>query len=337
VERTSGIQHIERRGLLASLDADASRLYVDESEAGSRLDRVLLRHVGQGRRALVMRLIRRGNVRVNGRRARIDQRLHQGDCIFLPASLRAEASEPGSQEPSPIPLHRLEVLYEDEVLMVVNKPAGMVVHAGSSHASGLIEALKRERQLPELRLAHRLDRDTSGCLLLAKTLPVLRDLTRAFRERGAHKTYFAWVAGHPYPYAGRMVSRLGKGVIRGGERMVVDQREGKKAVTDYQVILLVSRDDWRFSLLALQPESGRTHQLRVQLQSMGHAILGDPKYGGRSDLRRFRGMGGKGLALHAWRLRFRHPVSGKQMDVRAAWPGRWQCFADIRSALVPEL
>ncbi|MDQ7011327.1 MAG: RluA family pseudouridine synthase [Mariprofundaceae bacterium] len=324
---------------MASTGNQSACITVDHDEDGSRLDRLLLRRLGGQKRTLMMRLIRRGNVRVNRKRARPDTRLQQGDVIYLPASLREGDREADGQkrDGSTIPLHGLEVLFEDDEVLVVNKPAGMVVHGGSGHASGLIEALKAARQLPDLRLAHRLDRDTSGCLLLAKRLPVLRALARQFHERQAHKTYFAWVAGHPYPCAGRLFSRLGKGVVLGGERMVVDQQDGKEAVTDYQVILLASHGDWPFALLALQPESGRTHQLRVQLQSTGHAILGDPKYAGRDDTRHFRDIGGRGLALHAWRLRFRHPVSGEMLDIRAPWPVRWQCLADVRKLLCPDI
>jgi len=105
--------------------------------------------------------------------------------------------------------------------------------------------------------------------------------------------------------------------------MVIDGEKGKKAVTDYQVSLLAERDDWSFALLALQPKSGRTHQLRVQLQAEGHAILGDGKYGLREDNRRYRNMGGKCMALHAWRLRFEHPVRHQMVEVRAPWPAAW--------------
>jgi len=224
---------------------------------------------------------------------------------------------------APVSMRDMPVLLEDEDILVINKPTGVVVHSGSNHGIGVIEYLRASMSLPELRLAHRLDRDTSGCLLMAKRLPVLRKLTAAFREHRAHKTYLAWVAGHPYPYAGRMQSSLVKGVLRGGERMVIQDEGGKKAVTDYQVSMLVEHADWPFALMALQPESGRTHQLRVQLQAEGHAILGDGKYGLREDNQRFHGMGGKRMALHAWRLRFEHPVCHQMLEVRAAWPATW--------------
>jgi len=305
-----------------------SRIVVDMEEADSRLDRMLLRRLGGSFRLLIMRLIRRGNVRINGKRAKPETRLHQGDEIFLPASLRQTATEEGDKRlPAissiPAAIRNMSVLFEDADILVIDKPAGVVVHGGSGHGTGVIEYLRETMSLPELRLAHRLDRDTSGCLLMAKRLSVLRALTASFRERSAHKTYLAWVAGHPYPYAGRMQSSLAKGILRGGERMVVQDTGGKEAVTDYQVSMLAERDAWRFAFLALQPESGRTHQLRVQLQAEGHAILGDGKYGLREDNRRYRNMGGKCMALHAWRLRFEHPVRHQMVEVRAPWPGAW--------------
>lgn len=303
-----------------------ARIIVDAEEEDSRLDRMLLRRLGASFRPLIMRLIRRGNVRVNGKRAKLDTRLHQGDELFLPASLRNSGIRENAHSTSfaiPAAMRKMSVLFEDEDILLIDKPAGVVVHGGSGHDSGIIESLRESMSLPELRLAHRLDRDTSGCLLMAKRLSVLRVLTTAFRERSAHKTYLAWVAGHPYPYAGRIQSSLAKGVLRGGERMVIQGVGGKKAETDYQVSMLTEYNNWPFALLALQPKSGRTHQLRVQLQAEGHAILGDGKYGAREDNHQYRNMGGTCMALHAWRLRFEHPTQHRMIEVRAAWPTAW--------------
>jgi len=313
-------------GDLARENGSDSRITVDTEEAESRLDRMLLRRLGTSFRPLIMRLVRRGNVRINGKRARPDTRLRQGDEIFLPASLRQSGAIKGvhpTSLPIPVAMRNMVVLFEDADILIIDKPAGMVVHGGSGHSTGVIESLRESMSLPELRLAHRLDRDTSGCLLMAKRLSVLRELTASFRERSAHKTYLAWVAGHPYPHAGRMKSSLVKGILQGGERMVVQNTGGKEAVTDYQVSILAQCNHWQFALLALQPESGRTHQLRVQLQAEGHAILGDGKYGLREDNRRYRKMGGKCMALHAWRLRFEHPVRHQGVEVRAPWPAAW--------------
>ncbi|MBF0281732.1 MAG: RluA family pseudouridine synthase [Zetaproteobacteria bacterium] len=322
---------------------DESNCLVDENEAGSRLDRFLLRRLNGIDRSLVLRLIRKGNVRVNGKRMKPEGRLNLGDTIFLPLSLRS--GEPSStkraQEEHTIPQHILnsiERLYEDDDLLILNKPEGVVVHGGSGHDAGLIESLKKQLGLDELRLAHRLDRDTSGCLLLAKNLLTLRELTADFRVRDVQKTYLAWVEGHPYPYAARITSHLSKGVVRGGERMVVSNDEGQESVTDYQVILLAEKEGLDYAMVALTPHSGRTHQLRVQMQVQGHAILADGKYATQEAQKSAKKvLGCKALALHAWRLKIKHPRTGALLDVRAPFPKRWQkSFANVGYELCAE-
>jgi len=303
-----------------------SILTVDKHEDGSRLDRVLLRHLGAARRTLILRLIRKGNVRVNKKRCKPELHLAEGDQIYLPASLR----EPDQQEHAELPstlrqrVADMPVLFEDDHLIVVNKPAGLVVHGGSGHGAGLIEALKELRGLSDLRLAHRLDRDTSGVLLMAKDLSALRRLTASFRDRDMQKTYFALAAGHPFAQAGRMQSKLAKGGVRGGERMVFEAEAGKEAVTDYQVMMHFERNGFAYAMVALHPHSGRTHQLRVQLQHEGHAILGDQKYASREELAAYKSLEGKGLMLHAWRLRFTHPQTGTALEFTAPWPENWR-------------
>ncbi|MDX8410188.1 MAG: RluA family pseudouridine synthase [Mariprofundales bacterium] len=330
--RKTGVHQVQRRntidkeGGLASDRHDDARWQVGSDEDGSRLDRALLRRFPHAGKGLVMRLIRRGNVRINGKRAKPSSRLQAGCEVFVPASLRTPL-EHASSVASAVRPHRLpemRLLYEDAQLLVIDKPAGVVVHGGSGHNSGLIEQLKLARGLPELRLAHRLDRDTSGCLLLTKALPASRVVAEAFRAHQAQKTYLAWVMGHVEDHAARMVSSLAKGVVRGGERMVVDSSDGKEAVTDFQLMLRTEVQGVKLSLLALMPHHGRTHQLRVQLQQEGYAIAGDGKYGSAEDMRRFRAIGGRGMALHAWRLRLQHPLTGVDLDLRAPWPQRWQ-------------
>jgi len=275
---------------------------------------------------MILRLIRKGNVRVNRKRCKPECRLQSGDEVFLPLSLR----QPEEQENNSLPVSLLRatellpMLFEDEWLLAVNKTAGMVVHGGSGHDAGMIEALKELRGLPELRLAHRLDRDTSGVLLMAKNLEALRQLTESFRERDMQKTYFALVAGHPFAHAGRITSKLAKGVVRGGERMVVDSEEGKESVSDYQVMIEYRKNGFDYAMVALKPYSGRTHQLRVQLQNEGHPILGDNKYAGKDQLATYKSLGGRGLMLHAWRLRFNHPISGVPIELKAPWPDNWE-------------
>ncbi len=316
---------------MASNDQQEAFLYIDKEEDGSRLDRVLLRRLGAEKRGLIMRLIRKGNVRLNGKRVKPAQRVRQADKLFLPASLRMTGqADTGIVS---LPSMNLEVLFEDEDLLVINKPASMPVHGGSGHAYGVIEILRQQLALPELRLAHRLDRETSGCLLLAKRLSVVQTLATHFREHEIEKTYWAWVSGHVYPSSGRWQQALKKGVLRGGERMVASDDEGQSAKTSFQTMMYAMLAGTAVSLLALRPHSGRTHQLRVHCQLAGHAILGDGKYAEADDLKRMRLQAVRGLALHAWRLRFVHPSTGALIELCAAAPSWWQKFASLRPVL----
>jgi len=311
---------------LASSVAENGVLTISADEHGSRVDRVLIRQLGSGRRALILRLIRKGNVRINRKRCKPETHVVTGDAVFLPLSLRKEDAMQRAAVPTRLlgKIASIPVLYEDASLLIVNKPAGMVVHGGSGHEAGLVEALKESRGLDDLRLAHRLDRDTSGVLLMAKHLGALRQLSESFREHDMQKTYFAMIAGHPFVHAGRMSSKLVKGVVRGGERMVIDAEQGKESITDYQMMIAFERSGFNYAMLALNPHSGRTHQLRVQLQQEGHAILGDGKYGEKDTLAAYKSIGGKGLMLHAWRLCFHHPITGKALELKAPWPANWQ-------------
>jgi len=320
---------------LASASGADSLLRIGEDEHDSRLDRVLIRRLGSDKRSLILRLIRKGNVRLNRKRARPESRVRSGDVVFLPASLRTQPVAEASGE-IPSSLRRrvlaMQILYEDDQLLAVNKPAGLVVHGGSGYRAGLVEALRVVRGLPELKLAHRLDRDTSGVLLMAKDLAALRRLNQAFRVREMQKVYVALVAGQPTAARGRLHSHLQKGGLRGGERVVShDQQRGKEAITDYRLVMRLDWQGFAGALLALQPHSGRTHQLRVQLAEFGHAILGDGKYGRREHNRAFKSLGGSGLALHAWRLRFAHPDDGCTIEIRAPWPQGWGAL--IRAGL----
>jgi len=306
---------------LANNDHSQAYIFIDENEDNSRLDRVLLRKTGGTQRSLMMRLIRKGNIRLNGKRTQAAHRVVIGDKIFIPASLRSQPND--TPPPNRAINHMPDILFEDEALLILNKPAGMVVHGGSGHQQGLIEQLKSHYQSEDLRLAHRLDRDTSGCLVLAKQLPALRHVTEQFRLHEAKKTYFAWVSGHLIPPAGTIQSNLSKGVLQGGERMVVNDVDGKASTTDFQTVLHGSWQNWPIALLALQPQSGRTHQLRVHMQQEGHAILGDPKYANAVELSRYRERGGRTLALHAWRIRLTHPYRKHGIEVCAPWPASW--------------
>ncbi|MDQ6961495.1 MAG: RluA family pseudouridine synthase [Mariprofundaceae bacterium] len=308
---------------MASHQYDNTDLLITQDEEGSRLDRAIFRSFPHSSRTLIMRLIRKGNLRVNGKRAKPNQHLDLNDKIFIPASLR----EQDAVKLIAKPIKKLDVLpsilYEDADILVLNKVGGTVVHAGSGYEYGLIEQLRESMELPQLGLAHRLDRDTSGCLLLAKHLASLRKLTQSFREKEAQKTYLAWVDGQPFPTASQINHKLSKGQLKGGERMVISDEDGVEALTDYQLISRAQYHKYAYGLVALKPHTGRTHQLRVHLQSQGHAILGDNKYGQQKNNQLFKKIGGKGMALHAWQLQFSHPITHKTIQVRAPYPNWW--------------
>lgn len=307
---------------MTSPPEDQSLIVVEKSEEGSRLDRFLVRRLGTGKRPLIMRLIRKGNVRVNRKRARPQLRLRAGDAVFLPQSLRVTQAEERRYVPKWE--ESIHILYEDEDFLIVNKPSGKVVHSGSGYRFGLIDLLRITIGNKDLRLGHRLDRDTSGCLLLVKNLPCLRKVSESFRTRRVKKTYLAWVLGWPNAFAGVIHSRLQKGKLRSGERMVVQADAGKEATTFYQVIETWEVDGVKIALMALKPESGRTHQLRVQLAWQGHPILGDGKYAEKRERVLFRKLGVNTLMLHAWKLKFPHPFQRKSIEVCAPIPEAWK-------------
>lgn len=309
---------------MASHPYDNTYLLITQDEEGSRLDRAIFRSFPQSSRTLIMRLIRKGNLRVNGKRAKANQHLQLNDKIFIPASIRDQEAIAATPRPMKQLKEMPSILYEDADILVVNKAGGVVVHAGSGYEHGLIEQLRESMQLPQLGLAHRLDRDTSGCLLLAKHLASLRKMTQSFREKEAQKTYLAWVDGHPFPTASQITLKLSKGKLQGGERMVINDENGAEALTNYQLISRAQYRDHPYALVALQPHTGRTHQLRVHMQSQGHAILGDKKYGLQHNNQLFKKMGGKGMALHAWQLQFSHPITRKNVKVRAPYPDWWK-------------
>lgn len=272
---------------------------VHAEDAGQRLDNFLLRHLRGVPRTRLYRALRKGEVRVNKGRVRADYRLVAGDVVRLPPLRQSSAVEP------PAVSRRLQhelaarIVYEDDDLLVLDKPSGLAVHGGSGLSFGLIECLRQMRpQERFLELVHRLDRDTSGLLLIARRRAVLRELHRLLREKRVEKRYLALASGS-WPAACRTVEApLEKNMLLSGERMVRVNREGKSAVTEFTV---VERFD-RATLLEARPATGRTHQIRVHAQHAGHPLLGDAKYGETTGVARQLGLGR--LFLHASELRF---------------------------------
>lgn len=287
---------------------------VDAGQDGQRIDNYLVRVMKGVPRSHVYRLLRTGQVRVNKGRIRADYRLREGDQVRIPPVRQAQAADiPRLPEGLARQLQQA-VLYEDADLLVLNKPAGLAVHAGSNVDFGVIEALRRLRPgAAYLELVHRLDRDTSGCLILAKNRPALLDLQAQMRDGGIVKGYLTLVAGR-WPGGGRTVSApLAKNALRGGERMVEVTPEGKPAVSRFEPLERF-RDA---TLMEVYLETGRTHQIRVHAAHSGHPVAGDPKYGSAEFNRRMKRTGLKRMFLHAHRVAFRRPGANEDLDLSA--------------------
>jgi 23S rRNA pseudouridine955/2504/2580 synthase len=289
-------------------------------EANLRLDRWFRRHFPGVAHGRLQKLLRTGQVRVDGRRAKSDLRLEAGQSVRVPPM--GEPAPRPEPKPSPAPprphdadLLRSMILYQDDRLLVLNKPPGLAVQGGTGttrHIDGLLRALEAEDG-GRLRLVHRLDRDTSGILLVARTAASAAELTAAFRRHEVEKLYWAIVVGRPDVPAGTIDLSLAKQSGRGGERMEPDDEEGRKARTVYRTIARAGRiATW----LALKPLTGRTHQLRVHCAAIGTPVLGDGKYGAQAA--RLAGAP-QGLMLHAREIGLPMP-DGRTLRVAAPLP-----------------
>lgn len=300
-----------------SSNADAAPavrwLTVGAEYVGQRLDNYLLRELKGLPRTRLYRALRKGEVRVNKGRVKADYRLCEGDSVRVPPLRLAERDAPQQVPRRWQNLLRQRTLYEDAGLLVINKPSGLAVHGGSGVSMGLIECLRLLRPDDHyLELVHRLDRDTSGCLLLARKAAVLRELHRQLRADLVGKSYRALVAGR-WPRQRRFVEApLLKNSVKSGERIVRVDVAGKQARTEFAVLQ-------RFSdctLVEARPITGRTHQIRVHAQHAGHPLLGDEKYGERGPNQWARELGLKRLFLHAARLSFLD-MEGKRKQLSA--------------------
>ena len=297
--------------------------------AGQRLDNFLIALLKGVPRTRVYRIIRKGEVRINGSRCKASTRIHCGDRIRVPPLRVASAAHPG---PIPPALERLErrILHEDEHLMVLDKPGGVAVHGGSGLRMGLIEALKRHPVAGGfLELAHRLDRDTSGCLVLARNRAALTALHARFRAAGGvEKRYLALCAGamtRPSLTVRAPLRRVA--AARGGDGRVTTGACGKPAVTRLKRLERFERA----SLVRIELGTGRTHQARVHCRHAGLPILGDTRYGDFEANRDFRRHGLERLFLHAARVRFTHPATGETLSIEAPLPDDLQGVLDSLS------
>ncbi|GAC1039600.1 23S rRNA pseudouridine(955/2504/2580) synthase RluC [Pseudomonas sp. No.117] len=288
--------------------------------AGQRIDNFLRTQLKGAPKTLIYRILRKGEVRVNKGRIKPDYRLQAGDQVRVPP---LRLSEP--DEPAPLAkglLERLEasIVHEDKTLIVINKPAGIAVHGGSGLSGGVIEVFRQLRpDARDIELVHRLDRDTSGLLMIAKKRSMLRFLHEALRGDGVDKRYHALVRGH-WPAAKKKINApLLKNTLRSGERMVEVNDEGKEALTEFRVL---RRYGEFATLVEARPVTGRTHQIRVHARHAGHAIAGDPKYGDEDFSQEIRDLGGKRLFLHSASLVIPLPEGGElrlEAPVDSTW------------------
>jgi 23S rRNA pseudouridine955/2504/2580 synthase len=306
-------------------------LTVDEDSAGQRLDNFLMRHLKGVPKTHVYRIIRSGEVRVNKGRASAEQRVEAGDLVRLPP-VRISAQVQAKAD-APAPAREFPVLMEDEAMMAIDKPAGVAVHGGSGVSFGVIEQLRRARPAStNLELVHRLDRETSGVLLVAKKRSALKNLQDQFRDRETGKTYLALVLGL-WPSNKKVIDTplmkytIPNGVGEGERRVKVvdkDDPNGMRSIT----LVRVARTVGPYTLLEVTIKTGRTHQIRVHLASQGHPIAGDDKYGDFEHNKLLHKMGLKRMFLHAWQLKFQHPQSHRPVSLQAPLPPELKNFVD---------
>ena len=319
---------------------------VDEDSADQRVDNFLMRHLKGVPKSHIYRLIRSGEVRVNKGRVGADTRLNEGDVVRLPpvriserVAEKAQAMAEGAVRD--VPARNFAVLLEDEHLLVINKPAGVAVHGGSGVSFGVIEQLRMARpQAKFLELVHRLDRETSGILLVAKKRSALKNLQDQFRERQTGKTYLAMVRGQ-WPAKLKVLDKPlhkylldSKEPLAGERRVKVvsrDDPDGMPSMTLVRVRETLAAG----TLLEVTIKTGRTHQIRVHLASEGFPILGDDKYGDfelNKVLARANTLPGlKRMFLHAWRLQFNHPATGERLELLAELPPELAQFSSLNA------
>ena len=306
----------------------AARLVeVDADSAGQRLDNFLIRHLKGVPKTHVYRIIRSGEVRINKGRVSADTRVEAGDVVRLPPVRISDKVAEKAERPAPA--REFPILLEDEHLIAIDKPAGVAVHGGSGVSFGVIEQLRQARPASKfLELVHRLDRDTSGILLVAKKRSALTHLQDQFRERETGKTYLALVTG-TWPANKKVIDLpLHKYLQADGERRVrvttANDPDGMRSITLVKVRSTVPARAAQglpaMSLLEVTIKTGRTHQIRVHLASQGHAIVGDDKYGDFDLNKRLQKLSMKRMFLHAWRLQFNHPASGERVQLIAELP-----------------
>lgn len=300
---------------------------IDADSAGQRLDNWLFTQLKGVPKGHVYRLIRSGQVRINGKRADQTSRLQVNDEIRLPPVRVAEVSEAQSN----VPAATFPIIFEDDALLVINKPAGVAVHGGSGVSFGVIEQLRAAHpDWKYLELVHRLDRETSGLLMVAKRRSALVKLHEMMRANVPDKRYFALVHGVWKDPKRAVKLALYKYNLPDGERRVRAQEDGIAAHT----IFRLQRNFKDATLLEAELKTGRTHQIRVHLCSIGYPILGDEKYGDFALNKNLQKHGLKRMFLHAWNLKLPHPLTGDPLDLQAPLPPELQRYLESLDELV---
>lgn len=311
----------------ARADPGVRTLFVDAEADGQRIDNFLLRHLKGVPRSHLYRVLRRGEVRVNRGRIKADHRLRTGDQVRIPPIRTASPDAPIRTPDARLAELAGAILHEDERLLVIDKPAGLAVHGGSGLSHGLIESLRELRPGRELELVHRLDRETSGCLLISKRRSALRELHELMRMGRLDKRYLALLVGDLEPSLVAVDAALKKNVLRGGERVVrVDPVEGRPARTVFHRLRRLALGPHRFTLVEAELITGRTHQIRVHAAHLGTPLAGDPKYGDADANRQLKALGLTRLFLHASALSFRIGEMTRPTRVESPLPAELERF-----------
>src|SRR5450755_1813755 len=303
---------------------------ISAEEAGQRIDNFLLRHFKAVPRSRVYRLLRKGEVRVNRKRVDAEYRIVAGDEVRLPPVRIDSGDEPGRPSSSLTELIERAVIFQDKHLMVLDKPAGVAVHGGSGMSYGVIEALRASRPRETLELVHRLDRDTSGCLAVARDRATLTALHALIRHSGMHKTYLALVSGSWQLGTKRIDAPLATDNRQHGERHVRVAAAGKDSVSVFKPVQFFGNIA---TLMEVDIPTGRTHQIRVHAAFAGHPLLGDDKYGDRARNADLKSHGLKRTFLHAQSVAFEWPGSGMPFHVSAPLPAELSAVLDAITAI----
>jgi 23S rRNA pseudouridine955/2504/2580 synthase len=297
------------------------KITITEELAGQRIDNFLLKILKGVPKSRIYRALRQGEVRVNRGRIGAEYRVGLNDVVRIPPLRVGEQPIRGKPSTTLMNLLETNILWEDEGLLILNKPSGMAVHGGSGINFGVIETLRHLRpQARFLELIHRLDRDTSGCLMIAKKRSVLREIHHLLQQHEVTKIYWALAQGKWRDEQHTVSAALVKNQLRSGERMVHVSQEGKSAITLFKPLEYFKNA----TLVEATLQTGRTHQIRVHATHAGHPLAGDDKYGDKTFNKAMREVGCKRLFLHAYHLRLTLPSSGKTITLTAELPQELQ-------------